>query len=145
MVALGGLLNQSAAVRDRAMTFPFRLAWTCALDRLKEAEEDSDNTEEGGGTGDLDGGGGAVLGGVTAAGAGATGALGGALRLVTRLGVGVLATAGEGALDDAVVLQLLEVGASVVKVLHGDEGESTTHIVNGGESSTANCQLNGRR
>ena len=140
MVALGGLLNQSAAVRDRAMTFPFRLAGTFALDRLEEAEEDSDNTEEGGGTGDLDGGGGAVLGGVTAAGAGATGALGGALRLVTRLGVGVLATAGEGALDDAVALQLLEVRASVVEVLHRDKGECTTDVVDGGESGTASCQ-----
>ena len=139
-MALGGLLNQSAAVRDRAMTFPFRLAWTVALGRLKEAEDDSDGTEEGGGTGDLDGGGGAVLGRVAAAAGRATGALGGALRLVTRLGVRVLATAGEGALDDGVVLQLLEIGASVVKVGHRDKGECTTDIVNGGECSTANGQ-----
>ena len=139
-MALGGLLNQSAAVRNRAMTFPFRAAWTCALDRLKEAEEDSDNTEEGGGTGNLDGGGGAVLGGVAAAAGGAAVALGGALGLVTRLGVGVLTAAGEGALDDAVVLQLLELGASIVEVLHRDKGECTTDIVDGGESSTANDQ-----
>ena len=139
-MALGGLLNQSAAVRDRAMTFPFRLAWTFALDRLKEAEEDSDNTEEAGGAGDLDGGGGAVLGGVAAAAGRATVALGGALGLVTRLGVRVLATAGEGALDHAVVLQLLELSASIVKVGHRDKGECTTNIVNGGESSTANGQ-----
>ena len=139
-MALGGLLNQSAAVRNRAMTFPFRLAWTCALNRLEDAEEDSDNTEEAGGTGDLDGGGGAVLGGVAAAAGGATVALGGALGLITRLGVGVLATASEGALDDAVVLQLLELGASIVEVLHRDEGESTTDIVDGGESSAANGQ-----
>lgn len=139
-MTLGGLLNQSAAVRDRAMTFPFRLAWTVALDRLKEAEDDSDSTEEGGGAGNLDGGGGAVLGGVAAAAGRATVALGGALRLVTRLGVGVLATAGEGALDNAVGLQLLEFGASVVEVGHGDKGECTTDIVDGGESSTANGQ-----
>lgn len=139
-MALGGLLNQSAAVRNRAMTFPFRLAWTFALNRLEEAEEDSDNTKEAGGTGDLDGGGGAVLGGVAAAAGGAAVALGGALGLVTRLGVGVLATAGEGALDDAVVLELLELGASIVEVLHRDKGECTTDIVNGGESSTADGQ-----
>jgi hypothetical protein len=137
-VALGGLLNQSAAVRDRAMTFPFRLAWTFALDRLKEAEEDGDNTEEASGTSDLDGGCGAVLGGVAAA-ARAAVALGGALWLVTRLGVGVLATAGEGALDDGVVLQLLESRASVVEVLHGDKGEGTTDIVDLGKRSTASC------
>ena len=138
-MALGGLLNQSAAVRDRAMTFPFRLAWTVALGRLKEAEDDSDGTEEGGGTGDLDGGGGAVLGRVAAAAGRATGALGGALRLVTRLGVRVLATASEGALDGGVVLQLLESGASIVEVLHGDKGEGTTDIVDGGKRSTASC------
>jgi hypothetical protein len=137
-VALGGLLNQSAAVRDRAMTFPFRLAWTFALGSLKEAEEDGDNTEEASGTSDLDGGCGAVLGGVAAA-ARAAVALGGALWLVTRLGVRVLATAGEGALDDGVVLQLLESRASVVEVLHGDKGEGTTDIVDLGKRSTASC------
>ena len=137
-MALGGLFNQTAAVRDRAVTFPFRLAWTLNLNSLEEAEEDGDNTKEAGGAGDLDGGSGAVLGGVAAA-AGATVALGGALGLVTRLGVGVLATAGEGALDDAVVLELLELGASIVEVLHRDKGEGTTDIVDGGKRSTASC------
>jgi hypothetical protein len=141
MVALGGLLNQSAAVRDRAMTFPFRLAWTFALGSLKEAEEDGDNTEEAGGTSDLDGGGGAGGVGFTAAG-GATVALGGARGLVTRLGVRVLATASEGALDGAIVLLVLESGASVVEVLHGNEGEGTTDIVDLGKRGTVNLLVN---
>jgi len=138
-VALGGLLNQSAAVRDRAMTFPFRLAWTFALNSLKKAEEDGDYTEEAGGTSDLDGGGGAGAGVAAAAAAGATVALGGAGRLVTRLRVRVLATASEGTLDGAVVLLLLESRASVVEVLHGDEGEGTTDIVDLRESGTVDC------
>jgi hypothetical protein len=116
------------------------LTWTFASGSLKEAEEDGDNTEEAGGASDLDGGGGARAGVAAAAAARATVALGGAGGLVTRLRVRVLATASEGTLDGAVVLLLLESRASVVEVLHGDEGEGTTDIVDLGESGTVDCQ-----
>ena len=139
-MALGGLLNQTAAVRDRAVTFPFRLAWTFVLDSLEEAEEDGDNTKEAGGTSDLDGGGGARAGVAAAAAARAAVALGGAGRNVGAGRVALLTTASERTLDGAARLELLESGASIVDVLGGDQSEGTTDVVDLREGSTMICQ-----
>lgn len=109
--------------------------------RLKEAEEDGDDTEDASGAGDLERGSGTVRVATVAAGAARSAAVAGGrgTRLLGALALRVLllATAGELTLDDGVALVLLESGAHIVEVLVGLEVEGTTDVLELGEVGTA--------
>jgi hypothetical protein len=143
-VALGGLLNQGAAMRIRAiMNRRFsKKRENCWWNRLKQAEEDGDGTEDGSGAGNLDGAGSALarLGAGGAAG-GATVAVGVALRLVGVRRVALLTAASVGTLDGAVTLEVLKVGAGIVDVLGRDKSEGTTNVVQRRKIGTVSCQF----
>lgn len=109
------------------------------FDHLEKAEQDGDNTEDAGGTGDLESAGGtlSITAGAGAAAAGSTAVtVAVALGDIAVLGVGLLATASVGTLDGSVAAELLELLAGVVDVLGRAEGEGTTNVGELGESST---------
>lgn len=108
--------------------------------RLKQAEEDGDDTKDAGGAGDLEGSSSAVRVRAAAAAVAITTTVA-AGRRASVLGAGatevsVLTTASESTLDDRVALVLLELRADIGKVLLGLEVESTTNVLEGREVGT---------